>query len=398
MAPPSKGKRGGGGGKAKGKGGPKQKKQRQGNAGGKGIKGRSGAPLDKLSMENKVWKSVAVSQDLLLDDTTQGDWGGFLELEVLEDVSGPELQAMGAPASSSPGEKGEKEAKAKSNKEKKKEKKEKPAAAKQKSEGAKGDAKRVEKRAAVAPKKQPRVNVKKWLPYKLDARILASFQSLGFSSPTPIQQETLPTSLRGTTDIVGAAQTGSGKTLAFGLPIIERLLKEKDEAAAKAAQQSGEDSGSEDSDGAGPSANASAGVRALIVSPTRELALQIKQHIDDVALRHGIYTAGVVGGMSQQKQERVLKHCPQIVVGTPGRLWELIEGGDTVLSKMSQTLSFFVLDEADRMVEQGHFQELSHIIDRVPFSPKLQVRLCPLSHTHTHTRSLSLSLRSPFFR
>jgi ATP-dependent RNA helicase DDX24/MAK5 len=217
--------------------------------------------------------------------------------------------------------------------------------------------------------------MKKWLPYNLDGKILDSLRSLEFTTPTPIQMDSLPVSLSGDTDIIGAAQTGSGKTLAFALPIIQRILRERRYREKKLAK-AGHITTSQGSD---PTTTTPAeskddkkeGVRALLVSPTRELALQIKQHIDNIALRHGIYTACIVGGMSQQKQERVLKQSPQIVVGTPGRLWELIENEFGCLKSLKE-LSFFVLDEADRMVEQGHYQELTYIIDRVPFSPRLQ--------------------------
>ena len=302
--------------------------------------------------KGKVWKKVEVDQDVLLENT-EGDWGGFLELEVLEEV---DLD----PKPSQPADGGQKESDEAELSEPKAKKKKKN---KKKKKGKKEDGENLQTSAETsmpATKTVSRANMKKWKPYNLDNRIVESLKALGFTQPTPIQTESLATSLSGEADVVGAAQTGSGKTLAFALPMVQRILRDMDRAEK---ERSGEDAARKDKKNV-------LGIRALILSPTRELALQIKQHIDNVAQRHGIYTAGIVGGMSQQKQERVLKNLPHIVVGTPGRLWELIQG-DTGLSNLS-TLSFFVLDEADRMVEQGHFQELSYIIDRVPFSKRLQ--------------------------
>ena len=215
---------------------------------------------------------------------------------------------------------------------------------------------------AARAKRKPRVssvNMKKWFPLNLDENS-DSLKGLGFANPTPIQKDSLP-SLPGDTDIVGAAQTGSGKTLAFALPMIQRILRDLDKSRD-------EESGEEGPSGKGRRTKNPLGVKALIVSPTRELALQIKQHIDDVALRYGIYTAGIVGGMSQQKQERVLRNSPHIVVGTPGRLWELIKRYGLV---QPPTLSFFVWTRRTGWWSRV-YQELSYIIDRVPFSGRLQ--------------------------
>jgi superfamily II DNA/RNA helicase len=160
----------------------------------------------------------------------------------------------------------------------------------------------------------------------------------------------LPAAVVSRSDVIGAAQTGSGKTLAFGLPIIQVLLQEREALAA---------AGRED-----PHAGK---LRALVICPTRELALQVAQHISEVSKPCGVRVAAIVGGLAQVKQERVLALSPQVVVATPGRLWELMREGQPLLSDFSH-LSFLVLDEADRMLAQGHFQELTSILDQVPRS------------------------------
>ena len=332
-----------------------------------------------FEVKNKRWRKVQVDPDALLEDTDQ-DWGGFLELEVLEDCGDEELEREKKREEEN--EKADEKDVGdgnKSNDKKKKEKKKKKKGKVEQREATTGtlQVSVSTKDQGSSKKSKQRVNMKSWTPLSLDPRIVESLRGLGFSSPTPIQLSALPASLSGETDIVGAAQTGSGKTLAFGLPIIQKLLREKDKLEDKSVE-----TGSGDDETAKPKPR-SLGIRALIVSPTRELALQIKQHIDNVALKHGIHTAGIVGGLSQQKQERVLKYSPQIVVGTPGRLWELIENETELLNLKG--LDFFVLDEADRMVEQGHYQELSFIIDRVPFSQNLQTFVFSATLTLTRT-------------
>lgn len=197
-------------------------------------------------------------------------------------------------------------------------------------------------------------------------------------------------------DVVGAAETGSGKTLAFALPILQRLLQEREERAAVGATES-------DADGCGSRAHARLGVhrptlaacrshlrspprpcltppasracrdaaaadrrlRALVLAPTRELALQVAEHFAAVGRPCGIRTVAIVGGISHQKQERLVGYRPEVVVATPGRLWELMSSGDHVHLTDTSGLRFLVIDEADRMAEKGHFQELMHILDRL---------------------------------
>ncbi|KAM7157036.1 ATP-dependent RNA helicase DDX24 isoform 1-T2 [Molossus nigricans] len=124
----------------------------------------------------------------------------------------------------------------------------------------------------------------------------------------------------------------------------------------------------------------------LVLTPTRELAVQVKQHIDAVAKFTGIKTAILVGGMSTQKQQRMLNRQPEIVVATPGRLWELVKEKHPHLSNLRQ-LRCLVIDEADRMVEKGHFAELSQLLEMLSdsqYNPKRQTLVFSATLTLVH--------------
>lgn len=124
----------------------------------------------------------------------------------------------------------------------------------------------------------------------------------------------------------------------------------------------------------------------LVLTPTRELAVQVKQHIDAVARFTGIKTAILVGGMSTQKQQRMLSRRPEIVVATPGRLWELIKEKHYHLRNLRQ-LRCLVVDEADRMVEKGHFAELSQLLEMLndsQYNPKRQTLVFSATLTLVH--------------
>ena len=201
-------------------------------------------------------------------------------------------------------------------------------------------------------------DVAAWAQYDLHPLLLKAIRKLRFTSPTPIQEKVLHPAIKGRMDIVGAAETGSGKTLAFGLPILQRLMQDKEE------EKWYEEYADEEKPGKGKKH-----LRALIVTPTRELALQVAKMLADVAIYTGIQIAAIVGGMSKQKQERVLKKQPEIIVATPGRLWELIRDGEKHLTSLER-LTFLTLDEADRMVERGHFKELESVIKSIPEPPE----------------------------
>ncbi|KAK5857379.1 hypothetical protein PBY51_010630 [Eleginops maclovinus] len=130
----------------------------------------------------------------------------------------------------------------------------------------------------------------------------------------------------------------------------------------------------------------------LVLTPTRELAVQVKHHIDAVAKFTDIKTAIVVGGMAQEKQRRILRRRPEIIIATPGRLWDLIQERHPHLQNLRQ-LRCLVIDEADRMVERGHFAELDSLLEMlntVHFNPKRQTFV--FSATLTMARSLPIRL------
>ena len=207
----------------------------------------------------------------------------------------------------------------------------------------------AEKKASTV---KERVDVSAWREYHLEEEVLEAIAELGFVAPTQIQAECLPSAIRDRMDIIGAAQTGSGKTLAFGLPILSAMCRER--KALGGTKPGGSSSISR--------------LRALIMVPTRELCMQVFKALDPIARHVNVRVVPIVGGISHQKQERLIsKHPPEIVVATPGRYWELVGDGHAHLNNYS-ALSYLVLDEADKMVQQGHFQELTSIFQMVSSS------------------------------
>ena len=239
-------------------------------------------------------------------------------------------------------------------------------------------------------------DVSNWLEFDLHPKLLRALQDMGFTDPTPIQRECLNPAVKGRCDVIGAAETGSGKTLAFGLPILHRLLTQRDEEADESETES-ESEPEPDADGSNAAdeeedpfaliedehgrRGSAAGMklskrrkalRALIVAPTRELAMQVCDMLKSVARHADVNVVPVVGGMSLQKQERLLRRRPEIVVATPGRLWELMHQQNHEHFADLGRLQFLVLDEADRMVERGHFAELSNVIETLPMPPRIK--------------------------
>ncbi|OWF40635.1 ATP-dependent RNA helicase DDX24-like [Mizuhopecten yessoensis] len=312
-----------------------------------------------------------------------------------------------------------------------------------------------------------------WKNMHVPAPVLLALKQDGFAVPTPIQTLAIPHAIRDRLDIVGAAETGSGKTLAFGIPLIDKILRVKQEQENRKKKgveeeecgsgsdiepqdemndemndeidneddnesdnemvDSGEESeeellfetsdeddeeeeveqddteevdisedendeeelGSEEEeelvegDGFGcvkviddadfsdidPSLLGQfepvktpkypqKPPMALILEPTRELAVQVKNHLLRIIRHTDIKVVTVVGGLSMEKQLRVMKKCPEVVVATPGRLWELVQQDNSYLSQVSE-IRCLVVDEADRMIEKGHFQELTHILNHI---------------------------------
>ncbi len=155
----------------------------------------------------------------------------------------------------------------------------------------------------------------------------------GFITPTPIQAEAIPPALEGR-DLVGTAQTGTGKTLAFALPVIQTLLNK-------------------------PKA---AGIRTIVLSPTRELALQINETFQKLLVGTGLLSAVAVGGMDERRQLQTIRRGAQILIATPGRLCDFL---DRRLVNLSGT-EIVILDEADRMLDMGFLPSLRTILSTLP--------------------------------
>ncbi|RZC56592.1 hypothetical protein C5167_015441 [Papaver somniferum] len=197
-----------------------------------------------------------------------------------------------------------------------------------------------------------------WKALRLHPLLLKSIYKLGFKEPTPIQKVCIPAAAhQGKVGCDWCCGNRIWENTCFWAPILQRLLQEREKAGVSLTKR-----GSDVEKGALGNT-----LRALIITPTRELALQVTDHLKVASSLTNIRVVPIVGGISSEKQERLLKARPEIIVGTPGRLWELMQGGDPHLVEL-HSLSFFVLDEADRMIESGHFQELQSIIDMLPMT------------------------------
>lgn len=168
--------------------------------------------------------------------------------------------------------------------------------------------------------------------FGLNQRTVATLDHLGFTIPSPIQDQTIAPAVEGK-DVIGLANTGTGKTAAFLLPIIERLNN-----------------------------NGRTPMTALVLAPTRELAQQIDDEFRRFAANQKLYSTLVVGGANIARQIQQVKRGPHIVIGTPGRINDLIERRVLRL----QTVDVFVLDEADRMCDMGFVRDIKRIASELP--------------------------------
>jgi ATP-dependent RNA helicase RhlE len=166
--------------------------------------------------------------------------------------------------------------------------------------------------------------------------ILKAVEEEGYTTPTPIQEEAIPIILQGT-DLLGCAQTGTGKTAAFAIPILQLLSKNKLFGKTKK-------------------------IRSLIVTPTRELAIQIEESFRAYGRHTGLSFTVLFGGVGQQPQTQALRNCVDILVATPGRLLDLMNQGYLTL----RDIEIFVLDEADRMLDMGFIHDVKKIIAALP--------------------------------
>ncbi|MFE8596666.1 DEAD/DEAH box helicase [Archangium violaceum] len=173
---------------------------------------------------------------------------------------------------------------------------------------------------------------------KLAEPLQRAVKAEGYTIPTPIQQQAIPHVLEGK-DVLGCAQTGTGKTAAFTLPILQRLSVGRPTPPARGRP-----------------------IRALVLSPTRELAAQIGDSIRAYGRFTGITSAVIFGGVGQNAQEQALKQGVDILVATPGRLLDLMQQGFVSY----KSLEVFVLDEADRMLDMGFIHDVKRVIAALP--------------------------------
>ncbi|MCA6436982.1 MAG: DEAD/DEAH box helicase [Bacteroidota bacterium] len=163
--------------------------------------------------------------------------------------------------------------------------------------------------------------------------LLAALNSIGYQQPTPIQEKAI-TPILNNQDIFGCAQTGTGKTAAFMLPILQQL-------SIKPTSKS---------------------IRALVLAPTRELAIQIGENVEALSVNLKLKHTVIFGGVSQKNQERALRSGIDILIATPGRLLDLMQQGIIKID----AIEHFVLDEADRMLDMGFIHDIKKIIVKLP--------------------------------
>lgn len=185
--------------------------------------------------------------------------------------------------------------------------------------------------------------------------ILKALIKEGYTSPTPIQEQAIPVVLKGK-DLLGCAQTGTGKTAAFSIPILQKLYT-------------------------GPKKN---GIKALILTPTRELAIQIGENFAGYGRFLNLKHTVIFGGVAQQAQTDALRRGTDILVATPGRLLDLINQGYIRLD----SLEYFVLDEADRMLDMGFIHDIKRLLPLLPkkrqtlfFSATMPAEIAKLANT-----------------
>ncbi|TRY76400.1 hypothetical protein TCAL_11782 [Tigriopus californicus] len=227
----------------------------------------------------------------------------------------------------------------------------------------------MEKVAMEEPKEEAHGGLEAWHGMGVPPPVLQALHKLQFKQPTPIQSALIPSAILGRMDVVGAAETGSGKTLAFAIPIIETILRERN-AGCPPPSSPGEGNRNHVDPEAGEAVDDLSmtspppDLKALILTPTRELAVQVRDHIDQLLQFTDIRTAVVFGGLAVQKQTRILSYGPEIVVATPGRLWDLVQEGHPHLSRLSE-IKCLAIDETDRMLERGHFEELHNLLELI---------------------------------
>ena len=193
----------------------------------------------------------------------------------------------------------------------------------------------------------------------LDVSLLKAVKELKYINPTEIQAQAIPLILK-ENDVLGTAQTGTGKTAAFALPILHHLINENKNNYNKTK------------------------IRALVVTPTRELAIQIGENFTDYAKYNNIKNTVIFGGVKQGAQTNALANGVDVLVATPGRLLDLIGQGFISLNDVG----YFVLDEADRMLDMGFINDIKKLLEKLPknrqslfFSATMPSSILTLSNT-----------------
>lgn len=167
--------------------------------------------------------------------------------------------------------------------------------------------------------------------FNLEPKVLKAVTELGFEEPTPIQMKAIPIAMSGQ-DLIGQAQTGTGKTAAFGIPLINKIQVSEGR------------------------------IEALILAPTRELAIQVSEEIGKLARYKGVRSLPIYGGQEIGRQIRALKKHPHIIIGTPGRLLDHINRKTIKLDEVKTV----ILDEADEMLDMGFLEDIQSILKMVP--------------------------------
>ena len=195
--------------------------------------------------------------------------------------------------------------------------------------------------------------------------ILKALETKGYTQPTPIQEKAIPLLLAGR-DLLGCAQTGTGKTAAFAIPILQHLY-------ADASTKSGPRK-----------------IKALVVTPTRELAIQIDDNFTEYGQNTHLKNTVIFGGVKQGKQTEKLKRGVDILVATPGRLLDLMQQGYISL----KDIDYFVLDEADQMLDMGFIHDIKRLLAKLPnkrqslfFSATMPKNILELSQTILHNQA-----------
>lgn len=188
--------------------------------------------------------------------------------------------------------------------------------------------------------------------------VLKAIRAEGYTTPTPIQEQSIPILLR-RKDLLGCAQTGTGKTAAFAIPILQHLIFDRQRN------------------------NGPRKIRALIVTPTRELAIQIADSFTVYGKYTGIHNTVIYGGVKQHAQTKALRYGIDALIATPGRLLDLMQQGYVSL----KDIQYFVLDEADRMLDMGFIHDIRKILAKLPtkrqslfFSATMPKDIVDLSH------------------